>query len=219
MRLPRVTRKMRERTKLPKNRLDDLKLLAGLGNPGGVYRGTRHNIGFMVLDELSSRWGVKIEKVRFRSLTGESRLAGEKIICIKPQTFMNLSGEALQQAASYYSVDVQDIIIVHDDKDLPFGRMKIAQSGSDGGHKGIRSAIRLLKSNDFIRIRMGIGQPEHSEEVADYVLSAFYSEQLKNLNKWIDKGADAVELSIRENADKAANVFNGRCWIQPENSA
>lgn len=191
-----------------------LKLVAGLGNPGESYKGTRHNIGFMVLDVLASRCKATFGATRFNSTTGTAMINGEKVLLMKPQTFMNRSGSAIQSAMAYFKICNEDIIVVHDDKDLDFGRMKVASGGSDGGHKGIRSTIQHINSQDFTRIRMGIGQPEHGEEVADFVLKPFYSHQRDTIEEWVSTGADAVEVILRDGPVKAANLFNGKVWTQ-----
>lgn len=191
-----------------------MKLVAGLGNPGESYSRTRHNIGFMVVSALAKRLNVNFGTSKFKSTLGTAMMSGEKVLLAKPQTYMNRSGEALQAAMAYYKLSNEDIVVVYDDKDLEYGRMKITPKGSDGGHRGIRSIIQHLNTQDFTRVRMGIGQPEHNEDVADFVLKPFYNYQIKSLEEWVSIGADAVEVTLRDGPTKASNRYNRKLWTQ-----
>lgn len=157
-------------------------ILAGLGNPGITYDRTRHNTGFLVLDELLNEYGVKTDRSRFKGLCGEGTVGKTRVLFVKPQTFMNLSGECIAQAAKYYKIPPQKILVICDDINLPVGRMRIRQSGSDGGQKGLRSIIEQLDTEDFIRIRIGIGEkPSPDYDLVKWVLSRFTDDELKTL--------------------------------------
>ena len=185
-----------------------MKLIAGLGNPGDRYASTRHNIGFLVIDALASRNGIRVDSNKKKSLTGNGIIAGNKVIMAKPQTFMNLSGEALGPLFSFLDIEIADAIVIHDDLDLDFGRIKIKTGGGHGGHNGIRSIISHFGDKNFIRVRVGIGKPPKGWDVAKYVLSQFSSEEKKDLDGLIDRAADAVETILTEGYLKAMNAFN-----------
>ena len=157
-------------------------ILAGLGNPGVTYDRTRHNTGFIVLDNLLETFGVKTDRSRFKGLCGEGRIGQNRVLFVKPQTFMNLSGECIAAAAKYYKIPSSKILVICDDINLPVGRMRIRQSGSDGGQKGLRSIIEQLGTEDFVRIRIGIGEkPSPDYDLVKWVLSRFTDDELKTL--------------------------------------
>ncbi|MBE9537142.1 MAG: aminoacyl-tRNA hydrolase [Proteobacteria bacterium] len=185
-----------------------MKLIAGLGNPGSKYAMTRHNVGFMVADLLAERHGINIGKEKKRSETGKGMIGGTPIVITKPLTFMNLSGEAIAPLAAYLDIGVEDIIVIHDDLDLEFGRIKIKAGGGHGGHNGLKSLISHLNGREFTRIRMGIGKPVAGGDVSSYVLSQFSAEEKKELINLIEHAADAVENIISKGADRAMNSFN-----------
>ena len=185
-----------------------MKLVAGLGNPGDKYSSTRHNIGFMVVDTLASRHGIRVDKNKKRSLTGNTIITGEKVLIAKPQTFMNLTGEALGPLFSFLDIEIEDVIVVHDDLDLDFGRIKIKAGGGHGGHNGIRSIIPHIGGKDFIRVRVGIGKPPKGWDISNYVLNQFSSEEKKDLDDLLERAADAVEMIISVGHLKAMNAFN-----------
>lgn len=185
-----------------------MKLIAGLGNPGDRYSSTRHNIGFMVIDALGSRHGIRVDKNKKRSLTGNAIIAGEKALMAKPQTFMNLTGEALGPLFSFLDIEVTDVIVVHDDLDLDFGRIKIKSGGGHGGHNGIRSLISHFGDKNFVRVRVGIGKPPKGWDISKYVLNPFSAEEKKGLDDLLERAADAVEMIISAGYLKAMNAFN-----------
>lgn len=185
-----------------------MKLVAGLGNPGDKYSSTRHNIGFMVVDTLASRHGIRVDKNKKRSLTGNTIITGEKVLIAKPQTFMNLTGEALGPLFSFLDIEIEDVIVVHDDLDLDFGRIKIKAGGGHGGHNGIRSIMPHIGGKDFIRVRVGIGKPLKGWDISKYVLNQFSSEEKKDLDDLLERAADAVETIISVGHLKAMNAFN-----------
>jgi PTH1 family peptidyl-tRNA hydrolase len=184
-----------------------LKIVVGLGNPGARYKETRHNIGFLVVDELARRWRSEGWKRRFEAEVTEHRASGP-VLLVKPQTFMNLSGTAVREAAKFYKTVSTDIIVIHDDLDLPVGRLRIRERGGAGGHKGIDSMIGQLGTDEFVRIKFGISRPPAEWDTADYVLGRFSPEELPEIKKMIVIAADAVEAVLREGAAPAMNRFN-----------
>lgn len=179
----------------------------GLGNPGDRYKETRHNIGFHVLDELASRWGNASWKKRFEAEVSEHR-AICPVLLIKPQTFMNLSGVAVREAVKFYKADSTDIVVVHDDLDLPAGRLRIRERGGSGGHRGIGSILAELGTDEFVRIRFGVGRPPEGWDSADYVLGKFVKEEHELIRSAVVKAADAIEAILKEGAAPAMNRFN-----------
>ena len=184
-----------------------MKIVVGLGNPGARYKDTRHNIGFLVVDELARRWRSETWKRRFEAEVSEHR-AGGPVLLVKPQTFMNLSGTAVREAAKFYKVVSTDIIVVHDDLDLPTGRLRIRERGGAGGHKGIDSMIGQLGTDEFVRVKFGISRPPAEWDTADYVLGRFSSEEQTTIKQMISLAADAVEAILAEGAAAAMNRFN-----------
>jgi len=183
-------------------------IIAGLGNPGKGYEGTRHNVGFMVIDALSKKLGIEVSRLKFKSLMGEGHFKGEKVILLKPQTFMNLSGEALYDAVNFYKIPLENVIVVYDDKDLEVGKIRIRRKGSSGGHNGMNSIIYLLNSEDFPRVRIGIGKPEDGDLVR-HVLGRFSEEEKKVIDEAVERAAEAV-IDIMENGiEHAMSRFNG----------
>ena len=184
-------------------------LIVGLGNPGKKYELTRHNAGFLFADLLADKQGVKISKIQFKSVTADIELAGKKCLLMKPQTFMNNSGEAVKQAAAFYKIPPEKIIVVFDDISLPCGKLRIRRKGSDGGHNGIKSIIYLLNSDKFPRIKLGIGEKSHPDyELADWVLSAFKKDELSALREAAENACSAVELMVQGDIDRAMSNFN-----------
>ncbi len=183
-------------------------LIVGLGNPGRKYETTRHNAGFLCLDLLAQKHSVKIDRLRFKALTGDVTLGGHRCILMKPQTMMNLSGEAVRQAAQFYKIPAEKIIVIFDDISLDCGRMRIRRKGSDGGHNGIKSIICQLSSDLFPRIKLGVGAKPHPDyDLADWVLSEFTQADLKNLREVCEKACDALELMVDGNIDAAMSKF------------
>ena len=184
-------------------------LVVGLGNPGKKYEFTRHNAGFLCLEALAQKLDVKINRIRFKSLTCDVKINGHRCLLIKPQTFMNESGQAVREAADFYKIPVEKIIVVSDDAALPCGSLRIRRSGSDGVQKGLRSIICHLNSDGFPRIKLGIGAKPHPDmDITDWVLSAFKKEDLVLLRATVDKACDALELMVDGNTEKAMALFN-----------
>jgi len=185
------------------------KLIVGLGNPGSKYQWTRHNAGFMVLDRFSQDAGIAVTRKNFSGLYGEGTYHGERLLLLKPQTFMNLSGRSVAAALNFHKIDIQDLIVIHDDLDIPFGRVKLKEEGGHAGHNGLRSLLQELGSGRFVRLRIGIGRPLH-DDAADYVLSSFSSDELANLPRIIDCVADLLKLVIEEGLLKAMSIYHNK---------
>ena len=184
-----------------------MHMIVGLGNPGKQYEFTRHNAGFLCLDYLAAKYNIKVNKIKFKSLVGEGNIGGEKVILLKPTTFMNLSGEALVQAAGFYKVDVSDIIVVYDDISLPIGSLRIREKGSAGGHNGMKNIIYLLGKDNFPRIRLGVGT-NGERDLADYVLGKFSKEEMKGFSASVENAAEAIEYMVKGDTPKAMNLYN-----------
>ncbi len=185
-----------------------MKLIVGLGNPGKKYELTRHNAGFVVLDYYAKQVNVPISKVKFKSYYNEVTIAGEKVILMKPQTYMNLSGEAVASAVKYYNLEMSDVLVIYDDIDIDFGKLRIRKQGSAGTHNGMRSIIYQLKSDDFARIRVGIGR-DGGQELHDYVLRRFPKDDWDQLREVVARAGDAIDAFIRDGIDAAMNRYNG----------
>lgn len=184
-------------------------IVAFLGNPGIKYNGTRHNAGFMAADAMEKKLGVSINKMRFKALTQTVDISGKKVLLMKPQTYMNLSGDAIVQAANFYKVPPERVMVVSDETALPIGRLRIRRGGSAGGHNGLKSVIARLGTDQFPRIRLGVGDKPHPDyDMADWVLSAFKGQDAADMELVAKKAADAVECYITEGADRAMNKFN-----------
>ncbi len=184
-----------------------MKIVVGLGNPGDRYRDTRHNVGFQVVDELARRWRSETWRRRYEAEVAEHRADGP-VLLVKPQTFMNLSGVSVREAAKFYKAQPAEIIVIHDDLDLPPGRMRIRERGGAGGHRGIESIIAQLGTAEFVRIKFGIGRPPAGWESADYVLGRFSQEEQPLIKEMIITAADAVEMLLKEGTAPAMNQFN-----------
>lgn len=184
------------------------KIIAGLGNPGKNYARTRHNIGFLVVEALASKSRLKIDKSRFDSVYVKDRIKGKDVFLVKPLTYMNKSGFPIHKFASYYKVGMEDIIIVHDDMDLAFGKIKIVKSRGHGGHNGVRSIIDAFGKKDCIRIRVGVGHPGSGRNVTGHVLGMFSSDEIKILDQCIDTASDACLCILENGVTAAMNLFN-----------
>ena len=185
-----------------------MKLVAGLGNPGRQYVGTRHNVGFEVIDRLVDRHGVSIEAAPADAVMGKWRDGGEVVLLVKPLTFMNLSGEAIGQLLRYFKDAVTDLLVISDDVTLPIGRLRIRSGGSEGGHNGLRSVAQVLGTNDYPRLRVGVGRGDTRRDLADHVLSRFEPEEQPGVQDAVTRAADAVECWVRDGMAKTMNVYN-----------
>jgi len=184
-------------------------LIAGLGNPGRGYRHTRHNAGFMVVDQLAGLTGIKVRGFRYRARTGSGNYRGMKLMLLKPRTYMNLSGKSIKPALKALRLFPENLVVIHDDLDLSVGRIKVKLGGGSGGHKGVQSIIEELGTQDFARIRIGIGKPRDMDP-ADYVLTPFDEEELSLVKEAVKKGARAALAVCGEGVDRAMNEFNSK---------
>ena len=184
-------------------------LIVCLGNPGPRYEGTRHNAGFMACDALAKKLKVTVNRARFKALTAAAEIGGENVLLMKPQTFMNLSGEAAAQAAKFYKIPPERVLVVSDETALPIGKLRVRSKGSAGGHNGLKSLIACLGSDQFPRIRLGVGAPPHEDyDMADWVLSAFKDRDAEEMSAAAERAAEAVICYITEGPEKAMNKFN-----------
>src|SRR5512143_31594 len=185
-----------------------MKIIVGLGNPGRKYERTRHNAGFMAVDELASNLHTDIDQEKFFALIGKARLDSEQVVLLKPQTYMNESGRAVAAAVRGSYAEVSDLLVIHDELDLPCGVVRVKIGGGHGGHNGLRSVIEHLGSSDFVRVRIGIGRPATGKDAVDYVLSPFLVEEKKSLSDAMTRVVAAVKTIILEGPTRAMNMFN-----------
>ncbi len=184
-------------------------IIAGLGNPGSKYEATRHNTGFIFMDMLADKYGVKVNKIKFKAVSAVTDINGHKCLLLKPQTFMNESGQSIREAASFYKISPEKIIVVFDDISLDCGKMRIRRKGSDGGHNGIKSIIYQLNSDEFPRVKMGVGKKPHPDyDLADWVLSNFSKDELKLMHDAAENAVVAVELMVNGEIDAAMSKYN-----------
>ncbi len=184
-------------------------LVVGLGNPGREYRDTRHNIGFMVIDQLCKEMGVSMTRVQSKALVAVGKLEGQKVILAKPQTFMNLSGQAVGGLMRFYKMPLDQVMVAHDDLDLPLGTLRLRPGGGSAGQKGMESIIQQLGTQNFARLRMGIGRPPGQMEPAAYVLQHFTRAEQDVVGLVLDRAVAAVRTFVREGLDAAMNQYNG----------
>ena len=185
-------------------------LLVGLGDPGTQYENTRHSVGFLVADELAERQNAPIQRLKFKALTNLLTISGEKVLVMKPVTYMNLSGEAVRQAVDFYKIPPERVLVVSDDTALAVGRLRIRKGGSAGGHNGLKNIIQHLGTDQFPRVRVGVGEKPHPDyDMADWVLGKFQGEDKKVIDGAVKRAADAVECLLKEGPDRAMNRFNG----------
>jgi PTH1 family peptidyl-tRNA hydrolase len=186
-------------------------LIAGLGNPGLKYRNTRHNVGFKVVDLWAKSLGVRLDRRRFLGRFARTRFQNEDVILLRPMTFMNRSGNSIRACIDFFDLQAENVLVVHDDVDLPVGRVKVVRGGSAGGHRGVLSAIQHLGTHGFPRIKVGVGRPRHNgESVEDYVLKSFYRDEKKVVKEVIQVATQACELIIEGGVDAAMNHINSR---------
>ena len=187
-----------------------MKLIVGLGNPTSQYAGTRHNVGFEVIDTIADQYHIEVGVAKYRGLYGKGKIEGQSIILLKPMTFMNLSGESVVAAANYYKIVSEDIIVVYDDINLDVGRLRIRQQGSAGGHNGMKNIITHLDTDAFPRIRVGVGMKPSKMDLADYVLSRFSKEEQDKMALGYEKACKALKLMVAGETAKAMNEYNGK---------
>jgi PTH1 family peptidyl-tRNA hydrolase len=187
-----------------------VKILVGLGNPGIFYRMTRHNIGFQVIDRLAEINQISIRTKRFKSHYGKGAVETEEVVLVKPMTYMNRSGEAVKKIVDFFHLKIEDLIVVHDDLDLPFGRLRFKRRGGDGGHQGIRSIIEWMGNHNFLRLKVGIGRPPEGMDPAKYVLKRFDKIERPLLDQLLFQGAESLKVMLLEGIEKAMNQFQKR---------
>ena len=184
-------------------------LVVGLGNPGSKYEWTRHNMGFLVVDELAERLSIPVQRLKFKALTNTAVLGGKSVLLMKPTTYMNLSGEAVGQAARFYKIPPERVLVISDDVALPQGKLRVRRSGSAGGHNGLKNIIALLGSDAFPRIRIGVGAPPHPDyDMADWVLGVPRNEDAVLFSEAAQRAAEAVECYVTDGPERAMNRFN-----------
>lgn len=186
-------------------------IIAGLGNPTSQYEGTRHNIGFDVMDALAEKYNISISEKKHKALCGKGVIEGEKVLLVKPQTYMNLSGESIAEILNYYKVDAEeDFLVVFDDISLAPGNIRIRKKGSAGGHNGIKNIIAMTGTQNFKRIKVGVGEKPKGWDLADYVLGRFSDEDRKKVNDAIEDAIGAVSIILRGETDQAMNCYNAK---------
>lgn len=183
-------------------------VIVGLGNPGKKYEWTRHNVGFETIDCIAEKFNINVNKLKYKALIGEGTIGTEKVILVKPQTYMNLSGETVMSICKYYQIPMDNLIVIYDDVDTDFAKLRIRRKGSAGTHNGMRSIISLIQKDDFPRVRIGIGRSTHMQ-LADFVLQRFSKDEMIEIKETIDRAAQAVVSIIDLGVDQAMNRYNG----------
>lgn len=184
-------------------------IIAGLGNPTAQYQGTRHNVGFDVIDKLADRYNISVEGRKSRAFVGKGIIEGQKVLLVKPQTFMNLSGESIRGLVDYYKIDPErELLVIYDDISLDVGQLRIRKKGSAGGHNGIKNIIAHLDSQIFARIKVGVGEKPKGYDLADYVLGHFSKAEREKMEEGYDKAIDAIKLFLQDEMDQAMNLYN-----------
>lgn len=183
-------------------------IVVGLGNPGDKYKATKHNVGFMAIDYLADKANIPLNKIKFKSLYGEGNIANQKVILAKPQTYMNLSGESVLELMNYYKVPIENLIVVYDDIDLDVGRIRIRPKGSSGTHNGMKSIIYLLQSDNFIRVRIGIGKQPSYMDLGNYVMGKFHGDETLAIEAAITNTCSAIEEIIKNGINSSMNKYN-----------
>ena len=192
---------------MPRNKL---KLVVGLGNPGNAYRHTRHNTGFMVADKIALDFNISLNKKKFDTVYGRGFIENAEVLLAKPMAFMNRSGPGVQKLAHYYRIQCKHMLVIHDDIDLAYGRLKIKEKGGHGGHNGVRSLMDAFGADDFIRLRIGVGRSEAGAGVTGHVLGSFSPQQAQTLARIISKARDAVVTVLSQGTKVGMNLFNGK---------
>ena len=182
-------------------------VICGLGNPGKKYANTRHNMGFITIDQLAEKHDIKVDKVKFKALVGEGRIAGQKVVLVKPQTYMNLSGKSVQEVMHFYKLDPEELIVIYDDLDLEVGALRLRKFGSAGTHNGMRSVVQHLNSDRFPRIRLGIGA-NGKRDIIDHVIGGFSKDEVPVLEEAVTKAVSAIECMLGEGIDRAMSQYN-----------
>lgn len=200
-----------KKSQAPENNgeVDASYLIVGLGNPGREYRNTRHNIGFLAIDALAKSLNVTLGKVQSKALVGQGKIGSNKVILVKPQTYMNLSGQAVSGLLNFYKISAEHLIVIHDDIDLPFGTIRIRPGGGSAGQRGVKSIIEKVGTQEFARMRLGVGRPPGQMEAAAYVLQPFTKEDEEFLVNFLGKAAEAANEFVNNGLNAAMNKYNG----------
>ena len=188
--------------------------IVGLGNPGLKYENTRHNAGFITIDYLARKYDIDVRKIKFKSLIGQGVISGQKIMLVKPQTYMNNSGEALREIFNYFDFDHDKLIVIYDDLDIDFGSIRIRKKGSAGTHNGMKSIIYNLKFDDFPRIKVSVGKKPEYMDLANFVLSGFSKEEAKIIEDEVILAGDAIKMIIEEGIEKAMSIYNSKRLVE-----
>lgn len=191
--------------------------IVGLGNPGLQYENTRHNVGFMTIDYLANKYDIDVRKLKFKSLYGQGKISGHKVMLIKPQTYMNNSGEAIRELKNFYKFDIDKLIVIYDDIDIDFGTIRIRKKGSAGSHNGMKSIIYQIQDDQFPRIKVSIGKKPEKWDLANFVLSGFSQEEVGVLEDEIRLAAEGIEIILKEDIDKAMNRCNSVKLVKEDN--
>ncbi|MBM4323518.1 MAG: aminoacyl-tRNA hydrolase [Deltaproteobacteria bacterium] len=191
-----------------------MKIIVGLGNPGSQYEGSRHNIGFMVVDRLATIHHIRITTKRFKALFGKGLFGPQEVVLIKPMTFMNRSGEAVNGVLQFYHYGPENLIVIHDDLDLSLGRLRFKMRGGDGGHLGVRSIIESIGANNFLRLKVGVGRPPKGMDPASYVLGAFPLSEEDDLNRVLDQATEAIKVMLLDGVQTAMNRFQKKIRLE-----
>lgn len=187
-------------------------IIVGLGNPGKRYEDTRHNIGFKTIDALADKLNIKVNKIKFKGLVGEGRIAGEKVILLKPHTFMNNSGESVVEILNFYKLKPENLLVVVDDIDIEFAQLKIKKNGSAGTHNGLKSIVNLIGSKNFARFKIGVGKKHPNEDLASFVLSNFPSRDKKHIEDAVDACSESIIKTVTDGIDVAMNSYNNNIY-------
>lgn len=189
---------------------EEMKVIIGLGNPGIEYVGTRHNVGFETIDRLADAYSIDVTQQKHKGSVGQGIIAGQKVLLVKPMTYMNNSGECVSAVVNFYKLSPEDIIVIYDDINLDVGQLRLRERGSAGGHNGMKSIIAHLKSEEFIRVRIGVGMKREGQNLANHVLSKFSREQQEVIAEGMEDAAKAVEMILSDSITKAMNTYNGK---------
>ncbi len=190
-------------------------IIAGLGNPTAQYQGTRHNVGFDVIDKLADRYNISVEGRKSRAFVGKGIIEGQKVLLVKPQTFMNLSGESIRGLVDYYKIDPEtELLVIYDDISLDVGQLRIRKKGSAGGHNGIKNIIAQLDTQVFARIKVGVGEKPKGYDLADYVLGHFSKAEREMMEEGYDNAIEAIKLFLQDDIDQAMNLYNRKAKVE-----
>ncbi|MDO5026399.1 MAG: aminoacyl-tRNA hydrolase [Tissierellia bacterium] len=190
--------------------------IVGLGNPGLKYENTRHNVGFLTIDRLADKYNIDVKKVKFKSLYGQGLISGHKVMLVKPQTYMNNSGEAVRELKNFYKFETDKLIVIVDDIDIDFGTIRIRKSGSAGSHNGMKSIIYQIQDDKFTRIKIAVGSKPDYMDLANFVLSNFTSKEVKVIEDEIDLSVEAIEMIINGDTDKAMSIYNAKKLVEED---